>query len=245
MHELGVIIPTFNDASLLRHTVKHLHAVVGQSGISTELVVVDGGSTDNTREVAAHLADEYSLLHGRVLLRVRGNEALGFGSMVRYGLAYSTARFCALVAADGTDPVNLIPDMVRELRADKQLVICSRYATSEQGTRLSPRFRWYQSVYRKAVRLGLGTEISDSTNGFRAFDRKYVQALGLSSNRFSVCPEITFKVLLSGGAIAFVAGQPEGVPGQVAPKFALPHEIMGYAYVLVRATLHRLGLHWY
>jgi dolichol-phosphate mannosyltransferase len=243
MHELGVIIPTLNDADTLPHTVERLHAVVGQSGIATELVLVDGGSTDATVEVASGLVDDYSLLHGRVLVRARGDEPLGYGSMVRYGLAYSTARYCALVAAEGTDPVDMIPEMVRELRAQRQLVICSRY--SEPGTRVSTRFRWYQSVYRKAVRVGLGREISDSTNGFRAFDRKYVQALGIGSNRFSVCPEITFKVLLSGGEIAFVAGQPESIPGQVAPKFALPHEITGYAYVLARAALHRRGLPWY
>lgn len=243
MSELSVIIPTLNDATLLPLTVERLHAVAGQSGIATEIVLVDGGSTDSTVEVASELVDEYSLLHGRVLVRARGREALGFGSMVRYGLAYSTGRFCALVAADGTDPVDVLPDMVRELRAGKQLVICSRYAESD--ARVSKRFRWYQSVYRKTVRLGLGAEISDSTNGFRAFDRKYIQALGLSSNRFSVCPEITFKVLLSGGELAFVAGQPEGIPGEVSAKFALPHEILGYAYVLVRAALQRLGLPWY
>lgn len=243
MYELSVIIPTLNDATLLPLTVERLHAVAGQSGIATEIVLVDGGSTDATVEVASALVDDYSLLHGRVLVRARGNEPLGYGSMVRYGLAYSTGRFCALVAADGTDPVDVLPDMVRELRAGKQLVICSRYGESE--ARVSNRFRWYQSVYRKAIHLALGAEISDSTNGFRAFDRKYIQALGLSSNRFSVCPEITFKVMLSGGEVAFVAGQPEGVPGEVSAKFALPHEISGYAYVLVRAALQRLGLPWY
>lgn len=243
MYELSVIIPTLNDAPLLPITVERLHAVAGQSGIATEIVLVDGGSTDDTVDVASELVDEYSLLHGRVLVRATGKTALGYGSMVRYGLAYSTGRFCALVAADGTDPVDVLPDMVRELRAGKQLVICSRYG--DAATRVSRRFRWYQSVYRKAVHVGLGAEISDSTNGFRAFDRKYIQALGLSSNRFSVCPEITFKVLLSGGELGFVAGQPEGVPGEVSAKFALPHEISGYAYVLVRAALQRLGLPWY
>jgi glycosyltransferase involved in cell wall biosynthesis len=242
MHELSVIIPTLNDAAQLRGTVERLHDIAGQSGISTEVVFVDGGSTDGTVDVASRLVDEYSLLHGRVLVRGRGRQALGFGSMVRYGLAYSSARFCALVAADGSDPVDVMPEMIRELRGGRQLVICSRYPTA---TRVTRRFRWYQSVYRSAIRVGLGAEIPDSTNGFRAFDRRYIQALGLSSNRFSVCPEITFKVLLSGGAFAFVAGQPQGVPGQVSTKFALPHEIAGYAYVLLRAVLQRLGFPWF
>ncbi len=245
MAELSVIVPTLNDASVLPDTVLALNETVGRAGIATELLIVDGGSTDTTQRVATELANEYPALHTRVLLRSSGGRPLGFGSMVRYGVAYSSGRFCAVVAADGSDPVALLPAMVGELRNNKQLVICSRYSEPRQRRRVATRFRIYQIIYRRAIRLGLRREIPDSTNGFRAFDRKYVQALGFSSNRFSICPEISFKVLLSGGALAFVAGQPQGTPGQVAPKFALPHEIVAYAYVLARAWLHQVGIPWF
>ena len=87
--------------------------------------------------------------------------------------------------------------------------------------------------------------MTDSTYGFRAFNRIYVLALGLSSNRFNVCPEMTFKVLLSGADVDYVAGSPQPVGVGGAEKFKLPNEILGYTWVLVRAALHRVGIRWF
>ena len=146
------------------------------------------------------------------------------------------------MAADGSDPVDLIPKMVTELRKGCQLVICSRYIDPQHGPAGTGRYRLYQTVYRRAIRLLLSQEITDSTNGFRAFDRAFVQSIGLTSTKFSVCPEMTFKTLLAGGTIAYVPGQPTLLPGKGSEKFKLRHEITGYGLVLVRSTLHRAGL---
>jgi len=164
--------------------------------------------------------------------------------MVRYAAAHASGRYCVLVAADGSDPVELIPKMVVQLREDKQLVICSRYSDPERGAGVGSRYRLYQRLYRTAIKIGLGQEITDSTNGFRAFDRRFFQAIGLTSNRFSVCPEMTFKALLAGGEIGYLPGQPLPTAG-AAEKFKLPHEIFGYGVVLTRAVLHRIGIRWF
>ena len=55
---------------------------------------------------------------------------------------------------------------------------------------LPRRFRWYQAVYRRAVRAAPGVDVPDSTYGFRA---------GLTGHGMRVCSEVTFKVLLAGG----------------------------------------------
>ena len=178
----------------------------------------------------------------RVLQRSRPHP--GFGALVRYGIAHASGRYCVLVAPDGTDPVDLIPRMVQELRAGRQMVICSRYIT-EDGASVSRRYQAYQRIYRRSIRILLGREITDSTNGFRAFDRVFVQAIGLSSNRFNVCPEMTFKATLAGGDVGYLSGQPLSRPGAGSEKFKLSNEIAGYAGVLARATLHRFGIHWF
>lgn len=178
----------------------------------------------------------------RVLRRTEENP--GFGALVRYGVAHASGRYCAIVAADGTDPVELIPTMVQELRGGRQMVICSRYL-EDDGAAVSRRYRVYQRIYRVAIRVLLGREITDSTNGFRAFDRVFMQALGLSSNRFSVAPEMTFKATLAGGDVGYLPGQPLPRPGTGSEKFKLSNEIFGYGIVLVRAALHRLGIRWF
>jgi dolichol-phosphate mannosyltransferase len=243
--ELGVIIPTLNDAATLPATLDALARMAVEANLATEVLVVDGGSTDDTAALAAAAGSSHPLLHLRVLVLHTKKRANGFGSLVRYGLAYSSARWCALASADNSDPIDLLPRMVRELQSGQSLVIMSRFAETEEPQNVARRFRVYQRIYRAGIRLLLGKSVSDSTNGFRAFDRKLVLALGLSSNRFSICPEMTFKVLLSGGEIGYVPGTPTRAPGDVAPKFRLPREVLGYAHVLVRAGLHRAGLSWF
>lgn len=203
---------------------------------------MDDASRDRTVAVGAELGRRLPELHLRMLQRSTANP--GFGALIRYGIAHAAGRYCAIVAPDGTDPVELIPTMVQELRAGRQMVICSRYL-SDDGEAVSRRYRAYQRIYRAAIKTLLGREITDSTNGFRAFDRVFVQALGLSSNRFSVAPEMTFKATLAGGDVGYLPGQPLPRPGAGSEKFKLSNEIVGYAIVLARAALHRLGIRWF
>jgi len=243
MFELSILVCAHNESHVLERSLTSLHSAMFDESIAAEVVIVDEGSDDGTVDLAIKLSARMPELHMRVLERKSGHG--GFGSMVRYGLAHSSGRYCALVAADGTDPVELLPKMVAELRRGNQLVICSRYINPKHGAAADTRYRLYQALYRRAIRLLLGQEITDSTNGFRAFDRAFMQSMGLSSTKFSVCPEMTFKTLLAGGAIAYVPGQPTRGPGEGSEKFKLRHEIVGYGLVLLRSALHRAGLRWF
>ncbi len=240
--ETSIVIPTLDDAATLAATVERLNRVMAPLGAS-EALIVDAGSRDGTLDVAARLADEYPLLHIRVLVQDRAQS--GFGSLVRLGAAYAQGRFCVLVMPDARDPLDLIPKMISELRTGAHLVLCSRYEGVDARRNLSWRFIVYQNLYRRAVRALLRVDIPDSTYGFRAFNRTFVQALGISGRRMSVCSEITFKVLLAGGETRRVAGAPTGPMLTDQSKFRLDHELGGYAWTLLRARMHRLGVSWF
>ncbi len=242
MFELSIIICARNEAHVLEPCLVSLYGVMLQEAISAEVVIVDDGSDDGTIDLAAKLSNRLPELHMRILERRQRGK---FGSMVRYGMAHASGRYCILVAADGSDPVTLIPKMVTELRKGRQLVICSRYIDPEHSAQVATQYRIYQRIYRRAIRVILGQSITDSTNGFRAFDRAYIQSMGLASSNFSICPEMTFKTLLSGGEITYVAGQPVKPVGGGSEKFKLGHEIVSYAFVLLRSGLHRCGVRWF
>jgi len=240
---LSVIVPARNDAETLPTAVRDLDRVIAQASIFAEVLVIDDASEDGTVTVAASLAGDFPNLHMRVFTRnlVRPS----FGGLIRYGMAHSSGRYCAVVSADGTDPVGLLPEMLSRLRAGASMVICSRYIRPEDARTVGRTYRYYQAVYRAAIKVLLGRDVTDSTYGFRAFNRIHVLELGTSSNRFNIFPEMTFKVLESGGTIDYLPGaqQPVGVGG--SEKFKLPNEILGYATVLVRAALHRVGIRWF
>ena len=241
--ETSIVIPTLDHAATLETTVERLNRVIASTGSAAEVLIVDAGSEDGTVRTAGELADRYPLLHIRVLVRDRARS--GFGSLVRLGVAYSQGRFCVLVMPDARDPIELIPKMVAELRAGTHLVLCSRYEGHEISTHLPPRFVLYQTIYRRSIKLLLKVDIPDSTYGFRAFNRTFVQALGLTAPRMSVCSEITFKVLLAGGKVTRVPGRPTGPMVREHSKFRLGNELGGYALTLLRARLHRSGLSWF
>lgn len=242
--ETSVVIPTLDDAGTLAQTVERLNRHLAVTSAATEVLIVDAGSADGTLAVAGELADRFPLLHMRVLVQDRERRA-GFGDLLRLGVAYAQGRYCVVVMPDARDPLELIPKMLSELRSGAHLVLCSRYEGRDVPTSNLPRrFRWYQALYRRAVRAALGVDVPDSTYGFRAFNRTFVLALGLTGHRMSVCSEITFKVLLAGGETRRLPGAPTGPMLSEQWKFRLGNELSGYALMLGRASLHRAGLRW-
>lgn len=244
MPEVSILVPCQNDSATLEATLQALNDTVTHASMNVETVIVDNESGDDTLQLAQVLVQRFPALHMRILARKRLHP--GFGSVVRYGMAYATGRYCALVSADGMDPVELLPDFIGRLRGGTQLVQCTRYIREGDTQNIPKNYRIYQAVYRRAVAWLLGERISDTTYGFRAFDRIFILALGTSSNRFNICPEMTFKVLLSGGQIEYLPGQPKPFQEGGSAKFQLPYEIGGYIYVVLRAALHRWRvLRWF
>jgi dolichol-phosphate mannosyltransferase len=242
--ETSIVIPTLDHAPTIGATLERLNHVVAASSSATEVLIVDAGSRDATLDVAAEYADRYPLLHVRLLVQSR--EHSGFGTVLRLGMAYATGRFVVVVMPDARDPLELIPKMLGELRSGAHLVLCSRYGDDDAATSGVPlRFAVYQSLYRRAIRALLGVDIPDSTYGFRAFSRTFVQALGITGRRFAVCSEITFKVILAGGRTTRVEGAQSGPMVREQSRFRLGHEFTSYAGTLGRAALHRAGLRWF
>ena len=244
MAELSIIIACRNDEETLANAISSLNDVVTHYSLHVETLVIDNESKDNTLQIAQGLMKKYPALHIRVL--VRKNRRPGFGCIVRYGLAFANGRYCALVSSDGYDPVHLLPQFLQKLREGNKLVQGNRFNSKEDARNVRKSFRIYQTIYRIFTRLLLGLNLSDTTFGFRAFDRIYLLALGTSSGGFNICPEITFKVLLSGGEMAYIPGSPKLPQKGGSMKFQLSSEIWGYGFVLLRAALHkRLRLYWF
>lgn len=206
-----------------------------------DIIIVLNRNVSGPETLAGTLKEKYPWLKFQVLQR-HGSDH-NYGAVVRFGLAYSTSKYAVLLSPYGDDDISIITPMLSQIRKGVQVVQASRYTSPDDYRNVQLRFRIYQHIYRFLTWLFLGVRISDSTYGFKMFDRVFIQALGMTHNGYSVCPEITLKSLLAGGKVAYISSTVK-VPQKMG-NFRLYREGFGYILLLLRGFLHRLGIRWF
>lgn len=242
--DLTIVIPCLNEAENIIGILDSLREVVIKQSFSTEIVVVDDKSDDNTYNLAILWGEKNK---DAIMVRVirRSLHRRGYGAVVRYGAAHGVGRYCIFVSADAVDPIHLIPQLYEEMEKGAILAQCSRYLQAGDDSTIPFKYKFFQFFFRRGVRIALGQHIPDSTYAFKMFRRREMLGVGLSQNRFSISPEITFKSILMGGDIKYVAGA-QGTRVYGVSKFVFRKEGIGYGYCLIRALLHRYKLaYWF
>lgn len=242
--DLTIVIPCLNEVENIIGTLDNVYMTLKDQALKYEIIVVDDISEDDTFAVASRWARQHA---GQIPVKViqRSLHRRGYGAVVRYGTAYGSGRYCIFVSADNVDPVHLIPQMYDEMEKGAILAQCSRYIRSGDDSTIPFSYKFYQFFFRIGVRIAIGYSIPDSTYAFKMFRRRELLGVGLSSNRFNISPEITFKSILIGGKVSYVPGA-QGVRQGGKSKFIFHKEGLGYGYCLIRAFFHRHKLiYWF
>jgi glycosyltransferase involved in cell wall biosynthesis len=184
---LSVVVPCYNEAGTVAEVVRR----VCESPWTAEVVLVDDGSTDGTRELLAELAAD-GALPIRVVLHPHNR---GKGAALRTGFAEATADFVIVQDADlEYDPGdfgNLLVPLV-DGRAD--VVYGSRFL----GGRPHRVLYFWHSVGNKLLTLlsNMFTDLNltDMETCYKAFRREVIQSIRIEEDRFGFEPEVTAKV---------------------------------------------------
>jgi glycosyltransferase involved in cell wall biosynthesis len=181
---LSVVMPCFNE----RDTVKEIVQAVLASPYTAELIVVDDGSTDGTREILADLSEP----RVRVLLQPQNQ---GKGAALRRGFAEATAAYVIVQDADlEYDPAEY-GDLIAPLLSDKADVV---YGSRFLGARPHRVLYFWHSVGNKALTIASNMvtdlNLTDMETCYKAFRREVIQSFVLEEDRFGIEPEITAKV---------------------------------------------------
>lgn len=159
--EVSLVVPAFNEAGRLERALPRLLAAIDQA--TTEVVVVDDGSSDATTSVARdHLR---GLPHSRVLqLPVNA----GKGGATRIGIARARGRSVAFMDADvATDPAGIGP-LLAALR-DAEVAVGSRAHPDSVVEGASPARTVMGRGFNALSRLACGFGHRDTQCGFKAF----------------------------------------------------------------------------
>ncbi|HNW91952.1 MAG TPA: glycosyltransferase family 2 protein [bacterium] len=191
---LSVIIPVYNEQTTLPELLARVRAVP----VAKEIIIVDDGSTDGTRE---WLRDRPAVA-GELVLYHDHNQ--GKGMALRTGLARATGEVVIIQDADleydpGDYPALLAPFADPAVQA----VYGSRILGHNPG-RSSFWFYWGGRLLSLLTSLLYNARLTDEATCYKLFRRELIQSLPLTCTGFEFCPEVTAKLLKRGVRIVEV-----------------------------------------
>ncbi len=186
---LSVVIPCFNEARTLRQCIAKL-LTISDPGLSLELIIVDDGSTDESRSVAQALARDHAQVSVLALPRNQGK-----GAALREGFRKATGEFVAVQDADlEYDPADL-KRLLGPLMAGKaDVVLGSRFRSSDAHRVL---YFWHSvgnGVLTVLSNMFTDLNLTDMETGYKVFRRDVIQRITIEENRFGFEPEIVAKI---------------------------------------------------
>lgn len=189
--QVSIVIPAFNEERAIGQVIREIREVMEKTAYSFEILVVDDGSEDNTRELAEGLG-------ARV---VRHPENQGSGASRKTGIREAQGDWIVMIDADGTYPARAIPDILGHLEVFPQ-VIGARI--TEKGTHRFLRTLAKETIRHLASFL-VWKPIPDLNSGLRAFRKSdMVRFLYLIPNGFSCVASMTLAFLTNDLPVKFV-----------------------------------------
>lgn len=180
MDRISIIVPCYNESEALPLFMKEMYRVMDTMKENDfEIILVNDGSKDNTKEVMLDLAKRDERVKYILFSRNFGKEAAIFA-----GLQHATGDYVAMMDADLQDPPSLLPEMYRAVTEEGYDSVATRRVTRKGEP---PIRSFFARCFYKLINKMSKTEIVDGARDFRLMNRKFVDALleMKEYNRFS------------------------------------------------------------
>ena len=185
---LSLIIPTLNERAALPILYDRLLVVattLNERGMESELIFVDDGSTDGTRETIKRLTKQ------QLPVRLIERTTRGLATAVVTGLNAAHGTMLGVMDADLSHPPELIPSLVEAL-ASHELVVASRHLPGGGGE----EWPWHRKLFSDmatAVAQPLARSCTDPMSGFFFMRRSVIETVKLKPVGYKILLEILVK----------------------------------------------------
>lgn len=184
--KLSVVIPVYNECATLRFMVERVLAVP----LELEVLCVDDGSGDGSREILAELQSQHQQV--QVFLQPRN---MGKGAALRRGIQQATGEFVVIQDADlEYDPADFPLLLGPLIQGKADVVYGSRFLGAAPHRVL---YFWHSVGNRLLTLLSnclTNINLSDMETCYKVFRREVIQSIPIEEDRFGFEPEITVKV---------------------------------------------------
>ena len=189
--ELTIIIPALNEAGSISELLSDVREHVGKRVSSFELLVVDGGSRDDTVQKSEEAG-----------ARVLRQKTPGYGSALAQGFEAAGGKYVLTMDADLSHPVEVF-DALWKNRDKDDLVIASRYVSG--GSADMPFYRYVLSrILNFVFSKLLSVPVRDLSSGFRLYKGNLLKTMSIESRDFNALEEILVKFIIGGHKVGEV-----------------------------------------
>ncbi|MBA2123563.1 glycosyl transferase [bacterium Unc6] len=190
--KISIIMPTYNE----KKTVLKILEKVKNVPIDKEIIIVDDGSTDGTREILNKIKEE-----GIKIILKENNE--GKGAAVREGLKHITGEVVVIQDADLEYEPNDWIEMLKIMEKNNLSVV---YGSRILGKGKKSSFFFYLGgrILSFLANFFYNAGITDESTCYKMFKTKVIKEINLKCKGFEFCPEITAKVRKKGYKITEV-----------------------------------------
>jgi glycosyltransferase involved in cell wall biosynthesis len=190
---ISLVIPAFDEAPAIEGTLASVRSVLERVDLDGfEVIVVDDGSHDGTGGLARN-AGAQVIVHP---------QNVGYGRSLKDGI--SSARYDTIVIsdADGTYPMDRIPDLLEQYRRGFDMVVGQRTGALRGDSAMKGPMR---AILRGLVEFTAGRRVPDVNSGLRMFSRRTsMRYFPQLCDTFSFTTSLTLAYMLTGRFVSYV-----------------------------------------
>ncbi len=205
MNPISVIIPAYNEAAAIGRVISDIKQILGAG--TYEIIVVNDGSNDGTEKVAADAG-----------ARVLSNPInMGYGFSLKRGFQTALHECVVITDADGTYPIDKIPEMVEYFSRGFDMVVGARTGSAYYSSWAKGLARF---IFKWMSEYVVGKKIPDINSGFRVIRRSLILPLLPDlSNTFSFSTSSTLLFMLKKYFVGYIPIQYHKRTGKSKVKY--------------------------
>lgn len=221
---LSIIIPAYNEEARIGSSLDAIRDFLAAAAYSSEVVIVNDGSSDNTAGYVTGRAEEFRE-RGIDLRVLTNNPNRGKGYSVRRGITEARGKIALFTDADLSSPITEAPKLIDPIIQDRaDVAFGSRALNRKLIGEHQPFYREFGGrFFNLLLRTITGLPFQDTQCGFKAFRRE--EALPVFANQsingFGFDPEVLFLSKKFGLRLSEVPVVWNDVPGSKVGNYAL------------------------